>query len=58
MVQRRKAIKILKQNGWWLDRHGGNHDVYTNGHYSEPIPRHGDINNLTWKAIVKRNKLK
>lgn len=43
MVQRRKALKVLKQNGWKLDRHGANHDIYTNGKNSEPIPRHGDI---------------
>lgn len=58
MVQRRKVIKILLKNKWWLERNGSNHDIYTNGTNSEPIPRHSDINELTWKAIVKRNHLK
>lgn len=58
MVQRRKALKILKQNGWRFERHGANHDIYTNGQAKEPIPRHGDINKLTWNGIVKRNNLK
>lgn len=58
MVQRRKAIKVLKDNGWWLKRHGHSHDIYTNGSHSEPIPRHGDLNKLTWQGIVRRNNLK
>lgn len=58
MVQRRKALKVLKKNGWWLERHGANHDVYTNGFSKEPIPRHGDLNKYTWQGIVKRNNLK
>lgn len=51
MVKRRDALKVLKENGWWFDRHGHNHDIYTNGHHSESIPRHGDI--LT-KSLGKR----
>lgn len=58
MVKRRDALKILKKNGWRLNRHGTNHDVYTNGYQSEPIPRHGDLNKITWQKIMKRNNLK
>lgn len=58
MVKIRDALKILKKNGWWLNRHGTNHDVYTNGYQSEPIPRHGDLNKITWQKIMKRNNLK
>ena len=58
MTKHKDCIKIFKKNGWWLSRHGANHDVYTNGKNSEPLPRHSEINNLTWKGIVKRNHLK
>lgn len=39
-MKRKKLIKILTDNGWWLLRHGANHDIYTNGIKCEPIPRH------------------
>lgn len=58
MVKRRDALKVLKENGWWFDRHGHNHDIYTNGHHSESIPRHGDLNKVTLEKIMKRNNLK
>lgn len=58
MVHHRQAIKILLKNKWWLKRNGTNHDIYTNGKSSEPIPRHREINDFTWKEIVKRNHLK
>ncbi len=42
-MKRRDLIKLLESNGWWLLRNGSNHDIYTNGQRSEPIPRHGEI---------------
>lgn len=62
MVKRRDALKVLKKNGWWLNRHETNHDVYTNGYQSEPIPRHGDLNKLhgkrLWNEIILKDKIK
>ncbi len=55
-MKRRKLIKILEKNGWWLDHHGANHDIYTNGSLLEPIPRHPDINEQTAKDIIKRTQ--
>ena len=57
-MKRRDLIKKLEANGWYLLRHGDNHDVYTNGVASEPIPRHKEINELLAKAIIKRQELK
>ncbi len=57
-MKRRELIKMLERNGWWLMRNGGNHDLYTNGINSEPIPRHPDINEILAKAIIKRQGLK
>ena len=56
-MKRRDLIKKLEMNGWWLARHGTNHDVYTNGEKSEPIPRHTEIKETTAKAILKRQGL-
>ena len=51
-------IKLLEQNGWVLQRHGANHDVYTNGKAFETIPRHREIKENLAKAIIKRQRLK
>ncbi len=57
-MKRKDLIKLLADNGWWLLREGANHDIYTNGKRSEPIPRHREINELLAKAIIKRQGLK
>lgn len=57
-MKRRDLIKKLENNGWWLERHGTNHDVYTNGTQSEPIPRHTEVKELLAKSIIKRQGLK
>lgn len=46
--------KRLKKAGWWLLRHGGNHDVWTNGKENEPVPRHNEINELLAKKILRK----
>lgn len=56
-MKRRELIKKLERNGWWLMRNGANHDVYTNGEKSEPIPRHSEIKESLAKAIIKRQGL-
>lgn len=49
---------MLEKNGWYLVRNGANHDIYTNGKNTEPIPRHSEIKEVLAKAIIKRNGLK
>jgi predicted RNA binding protein YcfA (HicA-like mRNA interferase family) len=56
-MKRRELIKKLIDNGWWLLRSGANHDIYTNGIKSEPIPRHREIDELLAKVIIKRQGL-
>ena len=59
-MNRRKLIKKLTDNGWWLKRRGSDHDIYTNGTATEPIPRHKgkDIKEKLAKDILKRNGIK
>jgi len=56
-MKRRQLIKILEQNGWYFLRNGADHDIYTNGSATEPIPRHTEINENLAKKILKRNGL-
>jgi len=57
-MKRRDLIKKLEENGWWLDRHGSNHDIYTNGKATEPIGRHIEIKEELAKQILRRNGIK
>lgn len=57
-MKRRDLIKLLEANGWSLFRHGSNHDIYTDGSRSLPIPRHGEIKENLAKFIIRNYKLK
>jgi len=57
-MKRRDLIKILEDNGWYMKRHGTNHDIYTDGKRREEVPRHTEVNEKLAKAIIKRNGLK
>jgi len=56
-MKRKDLIKKLTGNGWRLLRNGTNHDLYTNGINSEPIPRHREVDEKLAKAIIKRQGL-
>lgn len=57
-MKRRDLVKLLERNGWWLQRNGANHDIYTNGTSFEPIPRHTEIKETLAKSIIRRQGLK
>lgn len=57
MVKTKDLIKLLENNGWYLKRNGGNHDIYTNGKDVEIIPRHKEVKENLAKAIIKRRGL-
>lgn len=57
-MKKKDLIRLLEKNGWWLQRHGTNHDIYTNGQHSEPIPRHSEIKETLAQAIIRRQGLK
>lgn len=56
-MKHKDLVKRLENNGWYLLKHGGNHDIYTNGKDIEPIPRHKEINEMLAKSIIKRRGL-
>ena len=53
-MKRNKLEKLLKNLGWWFLRHGGNHDIWTNGERQEPIPRHSEINERLARSIIRK----
>ena len=58
MMKRRDLIKLFEKKGWYFLREGGNHDIYTNGTKSEPIPRHKEINEILARYLIKKHDLK
>ena len=57
-MKRRELERRLRELGWWLQRHGGKHDVWCSpdGSFTEYVPRHSEINERLARAILKRAK--
>jgi len=53
-VKKHDLEKALKRLGWQLLRHGGNHDVWTEGDRQVAIPRHSEIHERLARGILKR----
>lgn len=51
-MKQKVLIKILNNNGWFLLRHGSNHDIYSNGSYNISVPRHKEIKERTACGIL------
>ena len=55
LVMKRRALeKMLRERGWKLLRHGGRHDIRTDGESEEAVPRHTEINERLARAILRR----
>lgn len=52
-MKRRDLERRLSDLGWWLSRHGGKHDVWTNGIEVELVPRHAEVNEILARKILK-----
>ena len=52
-VKRRELEQRLRALGWRFLRHGGSHDVWTDGQDQTPIPRHTEINEGTARGILR-----
>lgn len=53
-MKQRDLIKKFVEKGWYFSKHGGNHDIYTDGKNKEAIPRHTEINERLAKELIKR----
>lgn len=55
-MKRQELEKRLQKLGWKLVRHGGKHDIWTDGEREIAVPQHKEINEYTAKAIIKEAK--
>ena len=57
-MKQRELIKRLGKLGFHFERHGANHDIYTDGKTKIPIPRHKEMKEALAKAIIEQAELK
>lgn len=57
-MKKRDLEKLLAKNGFYLKRHGADHDIFTDGKKKIQVPRHKEINELLAKSIIKKLGLK
>jgi mRNA interferase HicA len=53
-MKKKDLEKRLRELGWHFDRHGGNHDAWTNGQIFEFLPRHNEIKENLVRKILKK----
>ena len=57
-MKRREVERQLRALDWRFVRHGGKHDVWTDGTREEALPRHAEINEKLAHAILHRARKK
>jgi len=57
-VKRRDLIKYLEENGFYLQREGRRHSVYTDNDRTVPVKRHREIDRITANELCKQAGLK
>jgi predicted RNA binding protein YcfA (HicA-like mRNA interferase family) len=58
VTKRRELESRLRGLGWFRQRHGGRHDVWTDGEWLEYVPRHAEINEYLARKILKKAESK
>ncbi len=53
-MKKTELDRALRDLGWWLERQGGRHEVWTNGEVTEFVPRHKEIDEHLARSILKR----
>jgi len=56
-MKKRDLERKLKKLGWRLKRQGSNHEVWTNGEMTEPVPRHNEIGETLAKKILEKARV-
>lgn len=53
IMKRRELERTLQQYGWRFLRHGGSHDIWTNGERENAVPRHNEIGEGLARKILR-----
>jgi mRNA interferase HicA len=52
-MKRREHEQRLREMRWFPVRHGGRHDIWSDGERELAVPRHTEINEYTARALLK-----
>jgi mRNA interferase HicA len=52
-MKKRELERRLVALGWWLKRHGGRHDYWTDGSSDQAVPRHAEIDESLARKILR-----
>jgi len=53
-LEAKRFDKRFLNKGWYFQRHGRKHDIFTDGIHTEQIPRHAEKNEILTKAMIKK----
>ena len=53
-MKRREVERRLRALGWYLLRHGSDHDIWTNGVEQVEVPRHPEIHEKLARFAILR----
>ena len=53
-MKRREVERRLRALGWYLLRHGSDHDIWTNGEEQVEVPRHPEIHEKLARFAILR----
>jgi predicted RNA binding protein YcfA (HicA-like mRNA interferase family) len=55
-MKRRELVRKIEELGAVFIRHGGKHDWFQNPKtkFSQPVPRHTEINEMLAKSIIRK----
>jgi mRNA interferase HicA len=56
-MKKRDLERKLRNHGWHFLRHGGSHDIWTNGADEVSVPRHKEIGEMLAKGVLKEAKM-
>lgn len=55
-MKKRELEERLRALGWYFEKEGGNHEIWSNGKSRQPIPRHSEVKEFTAQQILKNAK--
>lgn len=53
-MKKRELEERLRALGWYFDKEGGSHEIWSNGKIKNQVPRHNEIKEKLAKSILRK----
>ena len=57
-MKRKEVERRFRRAGWILVRHGGSHDIWSDGEREIVLPRHNEINEILAAYLIREAERK